>query len=343
MDLIPLEATNYKRYRLMKKFTSTLFIAFFFTACFAALPACSSTYETVADQVDIIEDDVQEIVTGDADVAVDSGFVSVNGVRLFYMEAGEGTPMILVHGWPLESGLFSRNIEVLAQNHHVIAIDLRGFGQSSWEGDAAEVRVEMYADDVLAVMDEMGIEQAVIGGMSMGGPIAFAMYQEAPERFIGLLLIDTIAAAAAPPEKHLWIGWTNYIENMGVDAIPGYVMDEMLTAEARMDQPQLVDYVSSLMMNASEEGAIAGANALAYRPNFRPMLEEITAPTLILVGMQDTIYPYGTSQYMHQHIPNSELVIIDGGSHAAIIEEAGAANDAILDWMDDMPQYTGDL
>ncbi len=324
---------------------STFALAAFLTVCFTAFGpgnAALGQDTTMAEEGEMGEEmrDMRDEAMPDAAMAntaaIDSGYVEVNGARIFYIEAGEGTPMVLVHGWPLGSGLFARNIPALAEEYHVIAVDLRGFGQSEAPGEQSEASVSTYAQDVLAVMDELDIEQALIGGMSMGGPIVFSMYEEAPERFMGMLLIDTIAAAAAPPEMHLWIGWGEYIEANGVEAIPGYAMDEMLTAEARMEAPELVNQVKSLMMNASMEGAIAGANALATRPNFRPMLGEIDVPTLIIVGRHDTIYPYEISKRMQSQIEGAELVILEGGSHAAILEKAEAANEAILTWADGM-------
>lgn len=267
--------------------------------------------------------------------AADSNYVTIDDTRIFYREAGEGTPLILIHGWPLSSELFAKNISALAEQYHVIVPDLAGFCNSEFSGNPQEWTVEKYAQDILALMDELGIEQAVIGGMSMGGPITLSMFEQAPDRFIGMLLIDTIAAPAAAPEKQLWLGWVQRIQEKGVKSIPPYVMDEMLTAEVRMNNPELVNQVATIMKNASKEGAIAGAYALANRPDFRPLLSSINVPTLILVGMQDSIYPYEIAQRMQKKIPNSELVILDNGNHAAIIEEADAANEAILSWMNE--------
>lgn len=171
----------------------------------------------------------------------------------------------------------------------------------------------------------------------MGGPIVFSMYEEAPERFDGMILIDTVAAPAPPPEVGTWRGIAEVVREMGVDAVPPLVMDEMLTGEARMQQPELVSYVEGLMLEASEQAAIAGAQALATRPDFRRLLGQIDVPTLILVGLQDTIYPYEISQTMQQSIAGSELVVLDNASHAAIIEAAGRANEEILAWVADVP------
>jgi pimeloyl-ACP methyl ester carboxylesterase len=140
--------------------------------------------------------------TLNAPVAANEGFVQVDeGARIFYQVWGEGEPMVLIHGYPMNGSLFSQNVEALSQQYQVITVDLRGFGQS--EAPDGDTTVEVYATDVLNVMDELGIQEAIIGGMSMGGPTVFAMYERAPERFNGMILIDTIAASASPAEAGL--------------------------------------------------------------------------------------------------------------------------------------------
>lgn len=266
------------------------------------------------------------------------GFVEVEGARIFYQVQGEGQPLLLIHGYPLSGDLFAENREALVQaGYQVITLDLRGYGRSEALGEQPEGTIESYADDVLAVMDELGVESAVIGGMSMGGPIVFSMYEEAPERFDGMILIDTTAAPAPPPEVGVWRGIIEVVRQDGTAAAPPLVIDEMLTGEARLEQPELADYLIGIMNEASEQAFIAGAEALATRPDFQPLLPEIDVPALVIVGIQDTIYPIDLAQAMAEAIPGADLEIIDDGSHATILEEAREANEEILDWAEDQP------
>lgn len=268
----------------------------------------------------------------------EEGFVEIEGARIFYQVLGEGQPILLIHGYPLSGDLFAENREALAEaGYQVITVDLRGYGRSEALGEQPEGSVGSYADDVLAVMDELGVESAVIGGMSMGGPIVFSMYEEAPERFDGMILIDTIAAPAPPPEAGTWRGLIEVVRQEGTMAVPPLVIDEMLTGEARLEHPELADYLIEIMNEASEQAFIAGAEALATRPDFRPLLPEIDVPTLVMVGIQDTIYPVDFAQAMAEAIPGADLEIIDDGSHAQILEEAREANEEILDWAEDQP------
>lgn len=187
-------------------------------------------------------------------------------------------------------------------------------------------------------MDELGVEQAIVGGMSMGGPIVFEMYRQAPDRFNGMILIDTIAAPASPAEAGLWQGVARQAQEMGVESLVPFLMKNMLTGETRRENPDLTGYLGGLMTEASQEAAIAGATALANRPDSTNTLGQITVPTLILVGLADTLYPFEIAQMMQEGIPTAELVILPGGSHAAIIEVADDANEAIMNWAQGMMQ-----
>lgn len=263
--------------------------------------------------------------------AAEGSFVEIDdGARIYYEVHGEGEPMVLVHGYPLNGGLFRDNVGPLSEQFQVITLDLRGYGRS--ETPSSEGSIATYASDVLAVMDAAGVEQAIIGGMSMGGPIVFEMYRQAPERFRGMILNDTIAAGAVPAEAGLWQGVGQQAQELGVPSLVDFLMPDMLTADTRMNNPELVEYLGSLMEQASQEAAIAGAEALETRPDSAATLAEITVPTLILTGIDDSLYPYEIAQSMNEGILNSELVLLPGAAHAAIIEAADEANTAILEW-----------
>lgn len=261
----------------------------------------------------------------------ESGFTDIDdGARIHYTVQGEGDPMVLVHGYPLNGGLFRDNVGPLSESYQVVTVDLRGYGQSTTPD--AEGSVSTYASDVLAVMDHLGIDQAIVGGMSMGGPIVFEMYRQDPEAFRGMILIDTIAAEATPSEAGLWGGVEEQADTLGVPSLVDFLMPDMLTATTRMENPELVTYLGSLMEAASQDAAIAGAKALANRPDSAATLGAITVPTLILTGHEDSLYPYEIAQSMHEGILNSELVLLPASAHASIIEAADEANAAILEW-----------
>ncbi len=263
-------------------------------------------------------------------------FAEVNGARIFYEARGNGPAMLLVHGYPLSGALFARVRDALQTDYKVITLDLRGYGKSDAPGTPDSI--DVYAKDALAVLDKLGIDKAIIGGMSMGGPIVLSMYRQAPQRFSGMILIDTIAAAASPAEAGLWNGMADMIRAGNMDGVTKMLLPDMLTGPTRMEQKPVVDYLEAIVKQASKEGAIGGAVALAKRPDASSMLGQIKVPTLIMVGLSDTVYPFEISQGMHEAIPNSTLAIIPGAAHAAVFEQPGHAAAAISDWAKSLPK-----
>ena len=275
-----------------------------------------------------------DVIDGIAKTPPDQGFVETDGARIYYQIEGEGEPMMLIHGYPLSGDLFREQREGLSDQYKVITVDLRGYGRSETPDTMATI--ETYATDVLAVMDRLDVKKAVIGGMSMGGPIVFEMYRQAPERFRGMILIDTTPGPASAAEQGLWRGVAAQVRQMGVPSLVPFLLKDMLTGDTRMNRPALADYLGGIIEEASTEAALAGAHALATRPDSRPTLSQITVPTLIFTGLEDSIYPFEVAQEMHDAISNSTLAIPPGAAHAAIIEAGHDANEAIRDWAEDI-------
>lgn len=264
--------------------------------------------------------------------APQTGDLDINGARIHYVSVGQGTPMLLLHGYPLSGELFARNRDALAAaGYRVITIDHRGYGQSTAPASDPG-SLTTYAQDALAVMDRLNVPKAVIGGMSMGGPITFEMYRRAPERFLGLILIDTIANPASLVEQNLWKGMAQKAVTFGPQSLAPELLKDMLTGQTRMNRMADAMFLTNIVKQASVAADVAGANVLATRPDSIPTLKTITVPTLILEGLEDTVYPPEFSLKMQQNIAGSKLVIIPGAAHAAIFEKADAANQAIINW-----------
>ena len=260
------------------------------------------------------------------------GYAQLNGANIHYTVQGQGQPILLIHGYPLSGELFSRNRDALSQQYQVITLDLRGFGKSSAPQDDPG-SLKSYAADALGLLDKLNIQQAVIGGMSMGGPVVFEMYRTAPERFRGMILMDTIANPASIVEQYLWNGMAQKAVTYGSQSLVGELIKDMLSGQTRANQPDQVAFLSDIVRQASVAGDVAGAKVLAERPDSLPTLSTITVPTLILEGQEDTVYPLPFAKKMQQNIANSKLVIIPGAAHALVYEKAPEVNRVMLDWL----------
>ena len=268
------------------------------------------------------------LVPGLARAQAMSGSVGVNGATIAYRVQGHGPAMMLVHGYPLSGELFAKNRAALARHYEVVTPDLRGFGHSTAPDSSGSVGI--YAKDMLGVMDHLRIKKAIIGGMSMGGPVVLEMYREAPQRFRGLILIDSTTSPAAVVEQAQWPGFGKQAQQKGVASMVPILMPNMLTGPTRMAQPGLVKFLGGIVKQGSVKAAVGGGHTLATRPDSRKT--KIKVPVLILAGVDDPIYPVEMQQKIHQDTPGSRLVIIPGAAHAAIIEKSDASSRAILAW-----------
>jgi pimeloyl-ACP methyl ester carboxylesterase len=260
------------------------------------------------------------------------GMLDVNGAQIHYVSVGSGKPMLLLHGYPLSGELFSRNRDALAAaGYRVITIDHRGYGMSTAPADAPG-DLKTYAMDALTVMDKLNVPKAIIGGMSMGGPIVFEMYREAPQRFTGMILIDTIANPAGIVEQSIWKAMGQKATMFGPQSLAPELLKDMLTGDTRLHRTADATFLTNIVKQASVAGDVAGGDVLASRPDSLPTLKTIMVPTLILVGVEDTVYPPPFAMKMQQNIVGSTLVLIPGAAHAAIYEKASAMNAAIITW-----------
>ena len=259
--------------------------------------------------------------------------LSVNGAEIFVSETGEGEAVVLLHGYPLSGALFERVRDALDDEHRVITIDHRGYGNSSTPEVVESVTT--YAEDALAVLDQLGVESAAIGGMSMGGPIVFEMYRQDPSAFDAMMLIDTNHMPASAIEKGIWEGTQTALNEKGsVDAIVPFLLPNMLTGETRLvTAPAQADYLTAVAEQASLDGALGGAKVLAGRPDSTETLKSVEVPVLVIVGQEDTLYPVAISQAMADAAPQGELVVIPGAAHAAVFERPEEASQAMLDFL----------
>ena len=256
----------------------------------------------------------------------------INGASISYTVTGlRGETIVLIHGYPLNGDLFERQRRVLGFNNRVITIDLRGFGRSTTPNDQATI--DLYVDDVSALLTRLGISQAIIGGHSMGGAITLRLYQREPQRFRGMILSDAVFMPPPTIEQFMWRGYQQQLRESGVGSIVPILLPEFVTGRNRTDRPELATEITNQILMASVNGAIGGARALETRPDLRPILPAITVPTLILFGEEDSLTPIETARMLDAMIPNSDLSIIRGATHGAIREEGDTANAIIQEWL----------
>ena len=264
-----------------------------------------------------------------ADMRAGSTF-SAYGSTIFYQVTGAGTPLVLIHGYPLSGALYQYQQTALANRFQVITLDLPGFGRSS--APVGFGSTALYARYVIALLDHLGISKAIIGGHSMGGIITQEIYREAPGRFSGMILIDTIAATASRIEQGEWTGYFLQASEKGVASYIPTITAQLLTGNTLLNTPAVGGALQNILAEASVAGAEAGAETLAIRPDYTAQLSTISVPTLILEGVYDVVYPFPIAKAIQADVPGSTLTLIPNAGHASIFENPDAANQAISAW-----------
>lgn len=245
-----------------------------------------------------------------------------------------GITLLLLHGFPHDRALWSAQLASHEEHFpdvRLLVPDLPGFGQSS---PLAQPSMDAYADTLEALLDAAGVEQAVVGGLSMGGYIAFAFWRRHSARVRALILADTKAAADTEPARVKRRDLITSVECDGVGSVVGGMLQSTLGTTTRTESPALVAQVEVMLRRAPASGVIGAAQALMHRDDSTATLETITVPTLVLVGDEDTVTPVSDAIVMSGAIRGSRLVTVPGAGHLSPLEQPTIVTAAIAEFLD---------
>src|SRR5262245_36538960 len=231
-------------------------------------------------------------------------------VTLHYSEAGTGTPVVLLHGFPLSSEIWHAQRAGLGDRWRVITPDLRGHGKSPASDGAYSM--ETMARDLLALLDSLQISKAVVLGHSMGGYVTLAAAKIAPHRFLGLGLVASQAAADTEEARQGRFKMIEKVTAEGNSAVAGAMIPRLFAPGA---DPKIVDAARQMILNTPRAGIIGTLRAMAARENTEAVLEKMKVPVLLLAGEQDQIIPLARSQSLAAAVPAAKLAIIEKVGH----------------------------
>jgi pimeloyl-ACP methyl ester carboxylesterase len=261
---------------------------------------------------------------------------SVRGLEMAYEDAGRGVPVVLLHGFPFDRSLWRDQIEVLAATHRVVAPDLRGFGETSAPAGDAAVTMEEMARDVAALMDELKIERAILGGLSMGGYVALAFCRLFSRRARALLLFDTRAQADTEEARANREVTARLALDEGMGAIAEAMLPKLLAPATHMKNPEAVERVREMILSTKPEGAAAALRGMADRRDHVNWLQNVLQPTLVVVGAEDQLTPPADSELMRGEIRGSRLEVIVGAGHVSNVERPREFNAALAKFLRDL-------
>lgn len=240
---------------------------------------------------------------------------------LSVLRHGEGTPLVLLHPLALAGELWQPLAGRLGTRHEVFAFDLRGHGQSGWDG--RPFTIDELAEDVVAALDALGLDAVRLAGMSMGGSVAMTLAGRYPHRVDSLLLADT-TAWYGPDAPAAWAERAQKATNPRDQQLP-FQLDRWFSEAFRAEHPDEADRVARIFL-ATASAAHAAASLAMGALDARPLLPAITAPTQVLVGEHDYATPPAMAGLLAERIPNAELRVLPTVRHLSLIE----APDALL-------------
>ena len=253
----------------------------------------------------------------------------VSGMQMYYEMHGQGYPLVLIHGLSATSLIWAFQVPEFSRDYRVVIMDLRGHGQS--DKPEMEYSIGLFARDVVALMEHLGIERAHIVGVSMGGMVAQQLALDYPQRVKRLVLADSMS--------HLDTCLRMKVENWGLIA-------KRLGMEMQARDAMPWSFSSSYINKHYDEtmniiGQVAELPVKPYLQSLdatmvhdvRERLGSIAAPTLVITGDQDILVPRQYADILCQFIPDSRLAVIEGAAHVVSIEQPEAFNSAVLDFL----------
>ncbi|MFI8104484.1 alpha/beta fold hydrolase [Streptomyces sp. NPDC086023] len=261
-------------------------------------------------------------------------FTTTDGTRIHYEVSGpaSGTPVLLVHGHPFDRTLWDPQARALAAaGYRVVTPDLRGYGRS--EVVPGTTAFEVFAGDLAELLDHLGLERAVVGGVSMGGQLTMEFHRLFPGRVLALVLADTSPRPETEDGKAFRRALADRLVAEGMGGYADEVIDKMITPAHVAALPEVAAHVMGMMRGTDPEGAAAALRGRAERTDHRPGLAAARVPVLVVVGEEDAYTPVADAEELHALVPESVLVVIPGAGHLPGVEAPEAFNAALLEFL----------
>lgn len=251
--------------------------------------------------------------------------IPARGLTLGYDDRGTGTPVVLLHAFPLDRTMWRGQLDALSDAARVLTLDLPGFGESA----PAAFTVDSAADVVADFLTALGIEKAVVGGLSMGGYVALAFARRHANRLLGLILADTRAEPDDATGKANRAKTISLAEEKGAVGVADMMIPKVLSEQTRTTKPDVAELVRSIAARQSTGAVVAALAALRDRPDAVPGLAAVTVPALVLVGEYDAVTPPLASAALAGGLPHAELTHIPGAGHLSNLENPAAFDAAV--------------
>src|SRR5512143_855589 len=247
--------------------------------------------------------------------------VNIDGINIAYTKRGQGAPLVLIHGYPLDHSIWNEVAPLLEPNFDLIMPDMRGFGES--DVMEADDSILDYASDIARLLTHLRISKAYVAGHSMGGYVALAFARMYEERLSGLGMISSQMAADTQERRAGRYATAEQVLKEGVQP----VVDAMTTKLSA--DPAIQDFVRDVIARQPPVGIASALRAMANRPDSSDIFKEFPFPVVIVHGDADMLIPVERGQEMKDALPSARYTGLPGVGHMPMMENPKAVSQAL--------------
>ncbi len=259
-------------------------------------------------------------------------FLAPRGNLISLTVAGQGKPLMLLHGFPLDHRQWLEQLTGLAEHFRVIAPDLRGFGQSTLT-DQPYSMADL-ADDVEQMrMHLAGSEPLALCGLSMGGYVAFEYWRRYPQNLSALVMADTRPEADDDQGKANRQAMIDRVQQAGSWPAVSGMLDKLLTQSNLQERGSVYHSVEQMLKSCSADAVCSAQRAMARRTDFTASLPGLTTPTLVIVGEDDPITPPAATGKWAAMMPHSQYHVVAGAAHLTPLEQPEQFNSLVREFL----------
>jgi len=258
--------------------------------------------------------------------------IKSDDAEIVYRVLGEGSPVVLLHPFPVNHEFWLPIAETLSTRYRIVLPDMRGHGDSGV--GAGPATMDKHAADIARVMDDAEIGRAPLVGVSIGGYALFEFWRRHRGRVAALVLCNTKAPADAPEARAGRLQAANDVIERGTEPFFQSMIPRVFARTTREMRPDLVEGALRMMRKMLPEDVAQVQRGMAARPDSVDILNTINVPTLIMTGDEDILTGANEAELMRQHIPNSQLRVIQKAGHYSPWEQPQEAGKLLRQFLE---------
>ncbi len=252
----------------------------------------------------------------------------INGINLYYEDNGSGFPVVLTHGYAGTTKSWDGQVAAFSQKYHFITYDMRGHGHTDTPDDLSQYILDIMVEDIYQLLRHLGIQKAVVGGLSLGGYLTLHFYNQHPDMTAAIILMDTGPGYRTPVNAKDWnqtrMDCARLLETQGMKGF----MESEYSRNDYYTTPEV-------MVKHNPKGLANISRGVMINPWGLDILPNIKVPTLIICGDRDAAFLPATD-YMAQKIPAAKKVIVADAGHGVNIDQPQVFKSTVLDFLNDL-------